>query len=145
MPEPDEIRSYRDLIVWQKSMDAADLVMDLIDNGPLAKKYRLAGQWEASSASVPANISEGHELATLKQYLAHLYYARGSLAETFTYLELFQRRKLVDTERARTLWGILVEVRKMLYKLISSLEGGSDDKPDPGIQDPETCNLEPGT
>jgi four helix bundle protein len=125
MDDNGEIKSYRDLKVWQKSMDAADLVMDLIDAGPLSKKYRLAGQWEASSASVPANISEGHELGTRKQYLAHLYHARGSLAETLTYLELFERRKLIETERARALWGMLIEVRKMLYKLISRLEEGS--------------------
>ena len=125
MDEPDEIKGYRDLKVWQKSMHAADLVMDLIETGPLAKKYRLAGQWEASATSVPANISEGHELGSRKQYLKHLYYSRGSLAETLTSLELFERRKLVDTERARELWGMLIEVRKMLYKLISRLEEGS--------------------
>ena len=108
-------------------MDAADLVMELIDSGPLANKYRLAGQLEASSASIAANISEGRELGTRRQYLSHLYYARGSLAETLTFLELFERRKLIDTERAREAWGILIEVRKMLYKLISRLEEGSDD------------------
>lgn len=138
MDEPDEIRSYRDLKVWQKSMDAADLVMDLIDTGPLSKKYRLAGQWEASSASVPANISEGHELGSRKQYLAHLYHARGSLAETLTFLELFERRKLVDTDRARTAWNLLIEVRKMLYKLISRLESGSEDGSGPATVNPET-------
>lgn len=138
MDDPDEIKGYRDLKVWQKSMDAADLVMDLIETGPLAKKYRLAGQWEASSASVPANNSEGHELGSRKQYLKHLYYSRGSLAETFTYLELFERRKLVDTERARVLWGMLIEVRKMLYKLISRLEEGSDEGSGPEAANPET-------
>lgn len=127
MNGPDEIRGYRDLKVWQRAMDAADLVMELIDSGPLANKYRLAGQLEASSASIAANISEGRELGTRRQYLSHLYYARGSLAETLTFLELFERRKLIDTERAREAWGILIEVRKMLYKLISRLQEGADD------------------
>ena len=141
MSDPDEIQSYRDLRVWQRAMDAAELVMGLIDDGPLAKRYRLAAQLEASSASIPANISEGHELATRKQYLAHLYYARGSLAETLTFLELFERRKLIDTDRAREAWGVLIEVRKMLYKLTSRLEQGAavaESDPDPS---PDTLNL----
>lgn len=138
MDDSDQIKGYRDLKVWQKSMDAADLVMDLIETGPLAKRYRLAGQWEAASASVPANISEGHELGTRKQYLAHLYHARGSLAETLTFLELFERRKLIDTGRARVLWGMLIEVRKMLYKLISRLEEGQDEGTGSDTTTPDT-------
>jgi four helix bundle protein len=124
MADEGEIRSYRDLIVWQRAMEAADLVLEMVESGPLANKYRLAGQIEAASASIPANIAEGHELATLPQYLKHLYYARGSLAESRTFLEMFQKRRYFKDEDARRLWGLYVEVSKMLNTLIARLEGG---------------------
>jgi len=140
MADEGEIRSYRDLKVWQRSMEAADLLLEMVEAGPLANKYRLAGQIEAASASIPANIAEGHELATLPQYLKHLYCARGSLAETRTFLEMFQKRKYFKEEDARKLWGLCVEVSKMLNALISRLEDGSDRLPGP-----ETSNLKPET
>jgi hypothetical protein len=44
-----------------------------------------------------------------------------------TFLELFEKRSWIDSERARAAWGLLIEVRKMLAKLISRLEAGADD------------------
>jgi len=133
MTDGDKIRSYRVLKVWQRAMEAADKVLDMVENGPLAQKYRLAGQIEASSASVPANIAEGHELGTRRQYLKHLYYARGSLAETRTFLEMFQKRNYFDAATARAAWSDYNEVGKMLNTLITRLEQGMDDTdaPDP--------------
>lgn len=117
-----DIRSYRDLRVWNRAMDAADMVLNMTEVGPLSKKFRLASQIEASAASVPANIAEGKELATLRQYLKHLYYARGSLAETLTYLELFRRREFVPEHAGSKLWETYQEVGRMLNALITSLE-----------------------
>jgi four helix bundle protein len=122
MADADEIKSYRDLRVWNRAMDAADMVLNMTEVGPLSRKFRLASQIEASAASVPANIAEGKELATLRQYLKHLYYARGSLAETLTYLELFRRRRYVPDDAGSRLWEIYQEVGRMLNALIASLE-----------------------
>lgn len=122
MSQNDVVRSYRDLKVRAKAMDAADLVLTVIDEGPLARKYRLAGQFEAAATSVPANIAEGKELGTTKQYIKHLYYARGSLAEAETFAELFHRRSYVDQERYTRLMALWLEVGKMLNALITKLE-----------------------
>jgi four helix bundle protein len=120
--EGEQIKSYRDLRVWQLAMEAAGSALEMTEREPLASKFRLAGQFAASAASVPANISEGNQLSSLPQYLKHLYYARGSLAETRTFLELFQNRGYVNSDAADQLSEMYDGLGRMLNALISSLE-----------------------
>lgn len=103
-------------------MDALDIVLEMTDTPPLSKKFWLCNQVGASAASVPANIAEGHDNGTLKIYLKHLYYARGSLAETLTYVAAIGRRKYADRVKLVKLWKLYREVGRMLSKLIDSLE-----------------------
>jgi four helix bundle protein len=117
-----DIKSFRDLRVWQVSMDAADLALAACEEGPLSKKYRLAGQLEAAAASIPANIAEGHAGGSTNVYLRHLYIARGSLAETMTFLELFARRKYVTAAMVDGINELLESTGKLLNALIGSLE-----------------------
>src|SRR5690606_9319899 len=103
-------------------MEAAEIIMDLADSGPIAKKYRFASQFESAAISIPANIDVGHAGATTKVYVNHLYIARGSLAETQTYLELAARRKYVPRPVVKTLWNKLNSIGRMLHALLKSLE-----------------------
>lgn len=123
MPDDDgEIKSYRDLRVWKAGMDAAELVLAACDEKPISKRYRLAGQLEAAAASVPANIAEGHAGGSTKVYLKHLYIARGSLAETETFLDLVARRNYVSSSRAMEIAKHLETTGKMLNRLINVIE-----------------------
>jgi four helix bundle protein len=122
MAESGDIRSYRDLRVWQVSMDAAELALAACDEGPLSKKFRLAGQLESAAASIPANIAEGHAGGTTNVYLRHLYIARGSLAETMTFLELFSRRNYIAAAALSSINELLESTGKLLNALIRSLE-----------------------
>lgn len=86
-----EIRSYRDLLVWQKAMD---LVLECYRLGKLLPKsemYGLTAQTQRSAVSIPANIAEGHGREHLGDYLHHLSVANGSLMELETHLLIIQR------------------------------------------------------
>lgn len=122
MSSSERIDSFRDLKVWQSAMDAAESILELTDSGPIARKLRFAGQFEAAAISVPANIAEGHSGATTKVYINHLYIARGSLAETLTYLELAARRKYIPRATVKSLWNLLQTVARMLNGLLNALE-----------------------
>jgi four helix bundle protein len=52
------IQSHRDLIVWQKAMDRAEVVYGLAAKFPQNETYRLGSQATRAAASVPANIAE---------------------------------------------------------------------------------------
>lgn len=81
---------FKDLKVWQKSMDFADGVLEIADHISFARKrFRLAEQIESSSTSIPQNIAEGKGRNSQKEYIHFLYIARGSLYETVTLLNIF--------------------------------------------------------
>jgi four helix bundle protein len=114
--------SYKDLIVWQKSMPFADQVIQLIDELETSRKhYRLFEQLEAAVTSIPMNIAEGKGRESKKEFMRFLYIARGSLYETLTLLEIFQLRGWLKPDIFIDLEQKSNEIAKMLKGLIKNL------------------------
>jgi four helix bundle protein len=115
------ISSHRDLIAWQKGMDLAAEAYRLGKHMPKVEEYRLTSQLLRAAASVPANIAEGHARGTRKDYANFVNIARGSLAETETFLMLAIKVDLIkqtDADRALTL---CTELSKILTGLLRRL------------------------
>lgn len=55
-----QINSYRDLIVWQKSMGLVTSIYELTNAFPLLEQFGLTNQIRRSAISVPSNIAEGY-------------------------------------------------------------------------------------
>ena len=122
MAEKDTRSSYKDLVVWQKSMLLANDVIDLVDHLKTDRKhYRLIEQLEAAVTSIPMNIAEGKGRESKKEYMHFLYISRGSLYETLTLLEIFQMRNWIKTEAFQKLENQSAEIAKMLNGLINSI------------------------
>ena len=116
-----EIKSHRDLIVWQKSMDLTVSIYQVTEGFPKEETYGLTSQIRRAAASIPANIAEGQGRrlgGEFQQFLAH---ARGSLLELDTHLELALRLDYLNSERYAVLNQRIVEVGKMLNGLLRSL------------------------
>jgi four helix bundle protein len=91
--------SYKDLVVWQKSIQFSSDVIDLAENLATTRKhYRLIEQIEAAATSVPMNIAEGKGRFSKKEFSHFLMIARGSLYETLTLLEIFKFRSWITVE-----------------------------------------------
>jgi len=114
--------AHKDLIVWQKSMEFANQVIDLVENLETNRKhFRIIEQLEAAVTSVPMNIAEGKGRNSKKEFIHFLYIARGSLYETLTLLEIFQMRKWIGNEYFRQLETQANELAKMINGLINYL------------------------
>jgi four helix bundle protein len=87
-----------DLKVYQISMDLADIVHDLIIGWDNFYKYSTGQQLLKAADSVSSNISEGFGRYHFKDHKNFLYYSRGSLFETKTWLTKAYRRKLIPHE-----------------------------------------------
>ncbi len=82
---------YKNLVVWQKSIQFASGVMDLIETLRMTRKnYRLFEQMEAAVTSIPMNIAEGKGRISKKEFCHFLMIARGSLYETLTLLKFLR-------------------------------------------------------
>ncbi len=75
-----EIRSYRDLLIWQKSMDLVDSIFSLTKIFPKDEVYGLTSQINRASVSIPSNIAEGYTRRSIKEKVRFIDIAIGSLA-----------------------------------------------------------------
>ena len=115
--------SYKKLIVWQKSMNFANEVINLTEQLDTDRKhYRLVEQLEAAATSVPMNIAEGRGRSTQKEFSYFLTVSRGSLYETMTLLELFKMRNWIPEENFIKLENLNNEIAKMLNTLKNGLK-----------------------
>jgi len=118
--------SYKALIVWQKSIDFAINVIDLLDGFETNRKhFRLIEQLEASATSVPMNIAEGKGRFSKKDYGHFLIIARGSLYETMTLLEIFLRKNWISSEKYSELELQSTEISKMLTTMHHNLRNSN--------------------
>lgn len=128
MEEPDgsygSISSYRELIIWQHSMDTTEMVYEFAAQLPVEERFGLVSQMCRAAVSMPANIAEGWGRGTSndRQLLSYLRIARGSLYELETHLELARRlyRKLQLDPSPIT--SRLTSIARMLNKMISKIE-----------------------
>jgi len=114
--------SYRDLTVWQRAMDLADVAYEMTKSFPRDERFGLTSQLQRSAVSIPSNIAEGHGRDHLGEYLHHLSIANGSLMELETQLTIAARRNYVgnaDTQRGLDLSG---DVGRLLAGLVRALK-----------------------
>ena len=115
---------YRDLKVWEKSIDFAESVYLLSDEFPASERFGLTSQIRRSAVSVAANIAEGAERHGEREFLQFLGIASGSLAETSTFLILAQRLGFAEPEKIRQVQAQGDEIGRMLSGLKRSLRHG---------------------
>ena len=119
------IQSHRDLLVWQKAMVLAAEVYKLAKLMPKAEEYRLTSQLLRAAASVPANLAEGHARGTRKDYAHYVSIARGSLAETETFLLLATSIGLLTIEQTKNAVEMCTDISKMSTALLTRLRESS--------------------
>lgn len=118
------LESYRDLKVWQKGMEIAELCYRLTRKFPREEMHGgLGSQINRASSRIPANIAEGYGRAHRKEYLQYVRIANGSLKELETHLILSQRVGLAVKEEVEIILELCDAEGRMLLSLIRSLEG----------------------
>lgn len=110
--------NYKDLKVWQKSMDLTIEIYDLIKYLPKAEAFIIADQMKRAAISVPSNIAEGHGRSTNKDFIKFLSISRGSLLELETQTELCLRLGYINNAQSESLNCKIEEICKMINGLI---------------------------
>jgi len=103
-------------------MDLTVRTYEVTKGFPSAERYGLTSQMRRAAASVPANIAEGRERRSTREFLQFLGIARGSLAELETFLTLSERLGLLQSETGNRLLGESAEINRMLESMMRALE-----------------------
>lgn len=111
-------RHFRDLLVWQKSMQLARHVYVQTATLPKGEVFGLQSQMRRAAVSVPINIAEGHGRLTDKGFRVFLAHARGSLYELDTQVQLCQDLDFIQAAPAQELLNQCNEVARMINGLL---------------------------
>ena len=117
-----EIKSYRDLMVWQKSKALVKSIYALSKDFPKEEAYGLTSQIRRSAISVPSNIAEGYGRRSTSDFIRFLRMASGSLYELQTQVEIALDLEYVKKETCQRVFADANEVEKMLSSFIRKLE-----------------------
>jgi four helix bundle protein len=115
----EKLKSFRDLLIWQKSHKLVIEIYKLTDQLPKEEIFGLTSQIRRSAVSIPANIAEGFARTGIKDKLRFYNIAAGSLNELGYYLILIKDLGFVETTE---LIGKAEEVGRMLSGYVKSVQ-----------------------
>lgn len=117
------VKTYRDLIAWQRGMDLACEVHRLTAGFPREELYGLTRQLRAAAVSVPSNISEGQARGQ-REFRHYMSIALGSLQELETQVLLAERLTFADRGQVTPVMELAAEVGRLIHGLTRSLADG---------------------
>ena len=116
------IKSYRDLLAWQKAMMLVEEVYTMTKGFPKEELYGLTQQLRRAAISVPSNIAEGHSRSGSREFAHRLSIACGSLSEVETQMEIARRLGYITAEQSGKFEEMASETGRILQGLLNSLE-----------------------
>jgi len=117
----ENMKTFRDLIVWQRSMDLVTEVYKISKRLPDDETYGLISQIRRCAVSIPSNMAEGYGRNSTNQYVHFLRIATGSLYELQTQMEICLNLQYIDKMEFEQLYESSREIERMLSSLIRKL------------------------
>ncbi|MBN8576338.1 MAG: four helix bundle protein [Cytophagales bacterium] len=116
------MNNYKDLIVWQKSIDLAVKIYESTKEFPKEEMYGLTSQVRRSAVSIASNIAEGAGRNSKKEFNNFLGISNGSSCELDTQLIIANKVNFLDTQALENIQSDILEIQKMNWALQKSLE-----------------------
>ncbi len=113
--------SYRSLLVWQKAVDFAVFIYELLGKFPKHEQYGLVSQMQRAAVSIASNIAEGKERRSDRDFARFVTISMGSLAELETQLLIAQRLGYLEELDWLEVCSRSDEIGKMLRSLHKTL------------------------
>jgi four helix bundle protein len=113
--------SFRDLAVWQRSVELALAVYKLTSVFPESERFGLISQLRRAAVSIPSNIAEGYGRSSKGEYVQFLGHARGSNSEVETQLVIARALGFGSKQAIESAEGLCNEVGRMLGGVLRSV------------------------
>lgn len=114
--------TFRDLKIWQKSMNLVTQIYKETESFPESERYGLISQIRRSAVSIPSNIAEGYGRNSGGDFKRFLNISMGSLFEIQTQLQIAQNLKYLDTKENERLYNLSREIERMMSSFIRSIQ-----------------------
>lgn len=118
----NKINTYKDLIVWQKSIELVSDVYSVTKTFPAEEKFGIVSQLNRAAVSIPSNIAEGWGRESSKNYLQFLRISRGSIMELETLIIISKNLGFIEKQKQELISNRIEEVGKILQGLIKGIQ-----------------------
>jgi four helix bundle protein len=115
------IERFEDIRAWQEARALTNLVYDMMATGRLGRDLGLRDQIQRAAVSVMANIAEGFDRNSKKEFIKFLGYSLGSVSEVKSHLYVALDREYISAEQFKAVFAEAENVSKMLTGFIKYL------------------------
>ncbi len=116
------VKSYKDLLVWQKGITLVKRIYQLTQTFPDAERFGLVSQMRRAAVSIPSNIAEGQARHTRKEFIQFISHSEGSVAELETQVILAVELGYCGLADTQEITNLTTELSKMLDSLRRKLD-----------------------
>lgn len=120
--ETSKIKSYRELLIWQKSIQVVTNIYKLTRDFPKEELFGITSKMRRCAISIPSNIAEGFGRNSQGDFKRFLNISLGSTYELQTQIEISQNLEYLNTENYKYLMESCVELEKMMNSLVSKIK-----------------------
>ena len=114
--------TFRNLLIWQKSMDLVTKIYSSTQQFPKEELFGLTSQIRRSAISIPSNIAEGYGRDSNKEYLRFLNISISSLFEMQTQLEIAKNINYINETDFNKIYEDSREIERMLTSFIKKIK-----------------------
>lgn len=118
----EKLKTYRELIVWQKSIALSKMIYVFTQQFPKEEMYGLISQMRRASVSIACNIAEGQARNNTGEFKQFLSISKGSLAELETLIILSKEMNFLIEKDYQNLLINCTEINKLMNGLFKSLK-----------------------
>lgn len=111
--------NYKELLIWQKSIQLVTDIYKLTKTFPKEELYGLASQMQRAVVSIPSNIAEGNDRNSRKEFSQFLRIARGSLAELETQIIISEKLEYTNERQITPILNNCYEIGRMINGLLT--------------------------
>ena len=118
-----KIERFEDIQGWQEARKLTKKIYELTNKFPFKRDFRLCGQIQEASVSIMANISEGFDRQSKKEFIKFLYYASGSASEVQSHLYVAVDQKYISDEDFTETYNQVKKTKSLINGFIAYLKG----------------------
>ncbi len=122
MTMPAKIKTFKDLIVWQKSIELVKIVYQITGGFPREEQFSIVQQMKRAAVSIPSNIAEGFKRGHAKEHKQFLNIALGSCAELETQIIISRELGFIDQTTEEGTVVLLNYIAGMLVNLSKKID-----------------------
>lgn len=119
---PKDIKSYKDLVAWQKAMQLVTDIYNITKSFPKEEIYGITNQLRRCSISIPSNLAEGSSRRSTQEFIRFINISCGSLAELETQIIASKNLGYITHEQEKHISDKTDELSRILQGLYNSLD-----------------------